>query len=142
MEVLAKLENLECRESEIVYIEIYLKGKRMIGKVSCDETNFVIKEEIDSLTMQMLESVNNQFKMDFRVNFEIRMMLNQHMVPLDIRIKYDIQSKNPLLDEIKSKYIMAYTIAAHASTVLTEHYRKKISESEIGYLALIFALAN
>ncbi|RFZ76485.1 PRD domain-containing protein [Lacrimispora amygdalina] len=141
MEVLAKLENLESRESEIVYIEIYLKGKRMIGKVSCDETNFVIKEEIDYLTMQMLESVNNQFKMDFRVNFEIRMMLNQHMVPLDIRIKYDIQSKNPLLDEIKSKYIMAYTIAAHASTVLAEHYKKKISESEIGYLALIFALA-
>ncbi|MDW2796035.1 helix-turn-helix domain-containing protein [Clostridium boliviensis] len=144
---------------EQIYVALLrMKRGKYVSFERNDINNFAVKEwefaselmevlanlenlEIDSLTMQMLDSVNNQFKMDFRVNFEIRMMLNQHMVPLDIRIKYDIQSKNPLLDEIKSKYIMAYTIAAHASTVLTEHYRKKISESEIGYLALIFALA-
>ena len=113
----------------------------MMGETGKDESNFVIREEIDRLVVQMLEAVYEEFKVDFRSNFDIRMILNQHMVPFDIRIRYNIPVSNPLLSEIKENYILAYTMASRAVTVLAEHYQKFISDDETGYFALVFALA-
>lgn len=125
---------------EQVYIHIHLAGHRMIGDALQDEPNFVIHENIDRLVLQMLELIYNHYRIDFRSNFDLRMELNQHLVPLDIRIRYNIPLKNPLLSDIQKNYILAYTIASHASTVLSEYYQKNISDDEISYLALVFAL--
>lgn len=89
----------------------------------------------------MIQLVYTEFRIDLRDNFEIRMSLNQHMVPMDIRIQYGIPLKNPILDQIKREHALAYTIATGSCSVLKEHYGKEIPEDEIGYLAVIFALA-
>lgn len=137
---IGKSKKVEFSEDEIYYIEVYLAGRRMIGDIGENANNFVIREEIDSLVMRMLELIYREFHIEFRNNFDLRMNLNQHMVPFDIRVRYDIPAHNPVLQEIKQNYVFAYTIALRCSSVLAEHYNKKISEDEIGYLALIFAL--
>lgn len=137
---IGRLKKIEFSEDEIYYIEIYLAGRRMIGDIGENASNFVIREEIDTLVMHMLELIYREFHIEFRNNFDLRMNLNQHMVPFDIRVRYDIPSHNPVLQDIKKNYVFAYTIALRCGSVLAEHYNKKISEDEIGYLALIFAL--
>lgn len=132
---------IKYNESEEAYIALHLAGRRMVGNVEHDEVNFVIRSEIDQLVMQMLETVFLDFGIDFRNNFDLRMSLNQHIVPLDIRIRYEFPMGNSMLNEIKQNYKFAYWIAKIASTVLEKHYKKKISEDEIGYIALLFALA-
>lgn len=141
LELVCQKEEIHCRAEEVSYLAIYIRGKQMMGNMSGDEENFVIQEKIDYLSVKMLERVRQEFQVDFRNNLEIRMMLNQHMVALDIRLRYHIPFQNPMLDEIKNKYILAYTMASHASVVLAENYYTTVSEDEIGYLALIFALA-
>ena len=138
---LVKKYDMDYPQNEKMYIALHLAGKRMVGCQSGNELNFVIQENIDKLAVDMLETVYEQTGIDLRGNFELRMSLNQHLVPMDIRIRYDMPLTNTTLKEIKEKYLMGYNVAVQAAGVLKEHYQKQISEDEIGYLALIFALA-
>lgn len=138
---LAEKYDMNFPQIEKNYIALHLAGKRMVGCQSGNELNFVIQENIDKLAVDMLETVYEQAGIDLRGNFELRMSLNQHLVPMDIRIRYDMPLTNTMLKEIKEKYLMGYNVAVQAAVVLNRHYQKQISEDEIGYLALIFALA-
>lgn len=128
-------------KDEEQYLLLYLAGKRMIGNVVENESNFVIHEQTDRLALKMLDFVNRSYNMNFYNNFDVRMTLNQHLVPFDIRIRFGIPLENPLLEEIKEQYSLAYQISSEAAQVLRDHYQKEISEDEIGYFALIFELA-
>ncbi|WP_312442118.1 BglG family transcription antiterminator [Lacrimispora sp.] len=129
-------------QDEATYTAVWLAGKRMIGNVEKDEVNFVISEEIDRLVSQMLQLVDRDFKMEFSSHFDIRMLLNQHMVPFDIRMRYNIPVSNLLLKDIMKKCFFEYIMAISACTVLAEWYQKPVPEEEVGYFALIFALAE
>lgn len=138
---LATMFEVNLPEEEVAYISIHLAGKKFLGGNKTGEVNFVIKEQIDELVLRMLDTIYHSLKLDFHNNLALRMALNQHLVPLDIRLRFGIPCKNPLLKDVKEKYIMAYIVASQAAIVLKEHYGKNISEDEIGYLGLIFALA-
>jgi len=133
---------IKYNQDEAAYTAVWLAGKRMIGNEEKDEANFVISEEIDRLVSQMLQLVDRDFKMEFSSHFDIRMLLNQHMVPFDIRMRYNIPVSNLLLKDIMKKYFFEYIMAVSACTVLAEWYQKPVPEEEVGYFALIFALAE
>lgn len=128
-------------QDEEQYLQLYLAGKRMIGNMVENDSNFVINERTDRLALEMLKLAEQEYHLHFSNDFEIRMTLNQHLVPFDVRMRYQIPVKNPMLPEIKEKYSMAYQMAHVTSSVLREYYKKDIPEEEIGYFALIFALA-
>lgn len=141
LETLEKEEGITYTQDEENYLYLYLAGKRMIGNVMENDSNFIIQEQTDRLAMEMLKLISNDYHINFQNNFEMRMTLNQHLVPFDVRMRYDIPLKNPLLKDIKEKYSLAFQMAVLASSVLSRHYRKEISEDELGYFALIFQLA-
>lgn len=62
-------------------------------------------------------------------------------MPLKVRVKFDMTMKNPLLKDIKERFSLPYVMATQACTVITERYGKILSDDEIGYIALTFALA-
>lgn len=124
------------------YICIQFSSRLSSDSYSQYGPNFVITGEIDELVFQMLNRVYEIFALDFRNNLELRMSLNQHLVPMDIRLRYNILVDNPLREEIKKKYTYPYTLAMTACFSLQEHYQKPIPEDEIAYIALIFALAT
>ena len=134
-------EQITYTADEEHYLLLYLAGKRMIGSTLENDSNFVIREQTDHLALAMMGLVSREYGLEMHNNFEIRMTLNQHLVPFDIRIRYDIPLKNPILEDIKQKYCLAYQISYEAVSVLRKHYKKDISEDEIGYFALIFQLA-
>jgi lichenan operon transcriptional antiterminator len=126
---------------EILYLAIHLSAKIASDSNGKYGSNLVISGKIDELVLRMINSVYEVYKFDFRNNLELRMSLNQHMVPFDIRMQYGIPLKNPILQQIKKEYALAYTIASGACIALSEHYKMNIPEDEIGYFATIFALA-
>ena len=89
----------------------------------------------------MLKKIHEAFNFDFTKDLELRMALAQHLMPLRIRMKFDMKMKNPMLDKIKERFSLAYTMAKYASTVFYKYYNKKLSEDEIGYIAINLALA-
>lgn len=126
--------------AETLYLALQLGGKAWDG-VRLSYSHIVISERIDGLALRMIQAVYEVNRLDFRDNLELRMSLNQHLVPLDIRMRYHIFLKNPLLEQVKQKYAYAYMLAATACTALKAHYGKRVPEDEIGYIAVIFALA-
>ncbi|WP_456311022.1 BglG family transcription antiterminator [Serratia proteamaculans] len=128
-------------ENEQSYIALHMGAKLSSGSYNNPSVNIVISQKIDELTWRMLEIVHKTFNIDFMDNLELRMSLNQHMVPLDIRMQYGIPLSNPLLHEIKKEYAFAYTIAATACIALSEHYVTPLPEDEVAYFAILFELA-
>ncbi len=132
---------IDYAEEEILYLAVHISGKTSPDTARRKSPGLVISSRIDELVLEMLEAVYEGNGIDFRDNLELRMSLNQHMVPFDIRMKYAIPMKNPILDKIKQEYAFAYTIAATACTALCRHYGREIPEDELGYFAVLFALA-
>lgn len=127
---------------ERTYLAIQFSSRLSSDSYSQYGPNFIITGQIDELVFRMLNTIYETFSLDFRNNLELRMSLNQHLVPMDIRIRYNIRTENPLLDEIKKEYAYPYTLALTACLCLKEYYHKEIPESEIAYIAIIFALAT
>lgn len=141
-EIASNISNLfsfEFPEPEIEYIAVHLAGKKMIN--GNEQNNIIISQEIMDISIEMLEAVYDAFQLDFRDDLDLIVSLSQHIMPLMVRVKFDMVAKNYLLDEIKNKLYLAYTLATHASTVITEKYKKKLADEEIGFIAILFALA-
>ncbi len=130
-------------EEEIAYIAIHLAGKRTVlpDPGDSDGEGLVISDEVWGVVSEMLERVWRAFRFDFRNDLELRMNLARHIVPLAVRLRYHMNLKNPLLEDIKVRYALAYSMAIDAATVLTETYGSGLSDDETGYIALSFALA-
>lgn len=128
-------------EQEIAYVAIHLAGKMLVRPAEDSDANIVITQEISDLVTEMLEMVYDAFKFDFRDDLELRMSLSQHIIPLKVRLEYDMDLKNPLLQDVKEKFCLPYTMASQAATVINRRYHRMMSDDEVGYIAFAFALA-
>lgn len=132
----------ELPEEEIGYIAIHLAGKQTLYTPGSDaDANLVISDEVWNVVSRMLEMVWNAFHFDFRNDLELRMNLARHIVPLSVRLRYRMRLDNPLLSDIKQRFPVAYSMALESSCILAEEYGNALSEDEVGYIALAFALA-
>lgn len=129
-------------EEEAAYIAIHIASKRSLaedgereGETTC------ISDEIWDLVERMLDRVWDSFHFDFRGDLELRMNLARHLQPLSVRLRYQMKINNPLLSEIKLRFPLAYAMACEASGSITLEYSASLSDDEIGYIALAFALA-
>ena len=100
----------------------------------------MIQDKFSDIIDKMLDMVYKNLKIDLRNNFNLILLLNQHMIPLDIRIRYNIFQKNPMLNDIKNNYSLSFLLASESAAILKDYYNKDISEDEIGYLALLFQI--
>lgn len=143
---------VELPESEQSYIAIHLAGKEMIADSDAPATaegenaegesaGLVISEEVWDVVSQMLEVVWKSFRYDFRDDLELRMNLARHIVPLSVRLRYHLHIDNPILTDIRRRYPLAYSMALDSSAVLAEHYGATLSENEVGFIAMAFALS-
>ncbi|MFV0556028.1 MAG: BglG family transcription antiterminator [Lactovum sp.] len=133
--------NIKYNEDEIYYLAIHLASKISSDNRLLKNSNFTISEIISDLIDQMLEHIYTVFDIDFRDNFNLKINLSQHMVPLDIRMNYSIPLKNEMLEVIKTEFSYAYTIATEACVILNQYYGHQLIEDEVAFFALIFALA-
>ena len=87
---------IELPGEEVAYIAIHLAGKQTLYDEGADSRNIVISDEVWSVVTEMLESVWAAFRFDFRNDLELRMNLARHIVPLSVRLRYNMSLKNPL----------------------------------------------
>lgn len=123
-------------ENEQEYLQVQLAGKRYYDEAGSP----VVTDEIMELVSRMLARIKEHFHTDFFENFDLRIQLGLHLVPLLMRLKYHINMTNSLLGEIKSQYLLPFDMAIEACHVLEEE-GYQISEDEISYLALYITMA-
>lgn len=128
-------------EFERYYLSLQYASRLASDSFSQYGQNFIINSRIDEMTTKMLSMVSEVIGIHFQSNLELRMSLNQHLVPMDIRMRYQLTTSNPLIEEIKREYSFAFTLAKTACLYLNQYYGREVPEDEVGYIAVIFALA-
>ncbi|MDO4667470.1 MAG: PRD domain-containing protein [Streptococcus sp.] len=119
-------------DGEISNLAVYIKGKSDFFEQE------YITEEINNDLLEILEAIEIIYGMDFNQNFDLRLSLALHVIPLMTRVRYDIQNKNQMLDYIKENFPLAFDLAAFMCLRLQKKLNKKITEDEIAYLAIYF----
>lgn len=128
-------------EVEISSLAIHLFGHRVTEKVGIGKTNVVISQDIYDLVIDILQFIKLTLNIDMTKNLGTIMNLAIHMVSLDVRLKYNLNLKNPSINEIKKKYALGYTLASQAKICINNKYHSELSEDELGYLALVFEVS-
>lgn len=127
-ELQAKLE-IEIPNQELVYITMHLIAKNTIR----DQEK--LSSEILELSQNIIDEIYKVSKYDFRSNIEFYFALATHLGPLIYRIKYGFNMKNPILEDIKKDKI-SFMLATIGSNIINDKYMTKLSDDEIGYIAL------
>lgn len=130
--------DLNIPQIEIDYTGIYIAGKRIIGN---EPGNMFVSERIDHLVSRILEEIYLGYGVDLRYDLNLRIMLIQHLIPMEIRLKFGIPVENVMAEEAREKYVLAYSMAQLAVAVLSEAFGKAASENEISCIAMYFAMA-
>lgn len=128
-------------DAEVKFTGIYIAGKRFHGNRTGAGNNFVMSDKTDNLVKEILDTIYETYHVELRNNLNLRMMLYQHMIPLEIRLKYGIQIEDWQSCEIRDKYVFAYTMAQQASSVIAKKYGKEVSENETACFAVYFEMA-
>ena len=138
--IISELENkyeVVFPKNELNYIMIHLSSKKIIT----EQNNTVVSSDIYEIVISMLKEINNTFHFDFRHDFELITLLSLHLMPLKIRLIYDLRFENPLMDQIRESYPLAYEMASISSETLYKKYRKRVTGDEMAYIALHFNVA-
>lgn len=114
---------------ELTYITMHLIAKNTISNQE------KLSNEILEISQEIIDEIYKVSKYDFRENIDFYFSLAMHLGPLINRIKYGFDMKNPVLSDIKENQV-AFFIATIASNVISNHYNTRLSEDEIGYIAL------
>ena len=129
---------LRIPETEINYFALYMKGQ---GSFNSSD---VISSDVDKLILDALEEIRDQYNIDLTDNLNLRIALSLHTASLIVRIKYNMQLKNHLVDYIKQTFPQGFDLGIYFASHLQEVFHKKVTDDEIAFLAihLYTALAN
>ena len=94
---LEKAYKVTFSRAEYQYILLHLECKKIVtGK-----RDTVVTAEVYEAVTQMLREVQRVFHYDFQHDFELITNLSTHIVPLRLRLQYDMPFENPMLSEIR-----------------------------------------
>lgn len=134
---------IEMGDSEIGYITIHLAGAKLQNDVEAEKFDLNYLNRLDSLLFQnlmaIIQEVSKETRFDFANDKKLFTALFLHMRQAINRAKYNINLKNPFLNEIKREYGYAYIIAVFVCRKLNLIYKINVSDDEMGYVALHFA---
>ncbi|WP_282926344.1 BglG family transcription antiterminator [Helcococcus kunzii] len=121
--------DIEIPYQEFLYLTMHLIAKNSVVKQD------KISQEILSLTDDIIKEIYRVTNYDFRDNIDLYFSLSTHLAILSYRIKYGFNLKNPIINDIKN-HPLSFQIATIGSRIINNKYHVKISEDEIGYIAL------
>lgn len=126
----------ELYDSEITNLAIYLKTKIHYTNES------YISEDIDQFIADSLLAVFNRFGINLNTNLELRISLALHLVALLTRLKYKMQLKNELLEEMQKIDQVSFDIALYFCLRIEEKFGYFIENDEVAFFAMYFSNAT
>ncbi|GER70347.1 putative licABCH operon regulator [Weizmannia acidilactici] len=134
-----KLTGLHFPEPEIDYIIVHLVGTKLLNKRELVEYGEF--DEAGHIVRRMLERLKEEMGWDFSGDHELIQALTLHIRPVMNRLRYHMNIRNPLLQQIKMKYPVAFEGAVIASKCIEDYLQMEVGEHEIAYIALHIGVA-
>ncbi|SDJ97833.1 BglG family transcription antiterminator [Sediminibacillus albus] len=130
-------------DNEVKYLALHLQGTKLnVPDDAINQGVSVIDKQLYRLVKNMVKRIDEQYHFNLANDEELLLHLSLHLKPAINRHKYGMNIRNPLLEEIKTKYPLSFEAALAAAEVLDEQLQIQVNEHEIGYLALHIELAQ
>lgn len=113
----------------------------IIKSIRIQVANNYIDENAELFTEELFITLKKQFNIDFSGDMELRLNLAMHFTSLLVRAKNCHLAENILTENIKQSLTLPYDIASITAHKFEKYFNTKLSEGEIGYIAVYFALA-
>lgn len=140
--LIKKYFNIDFNDMEKDYLTIHILGKKSNSTSAIENCiNDQLKPEIDIIVLKMLQQINQVFKIDFSNDMYLRKAIGMHINSTKNRIKFNTFLRNPLIDDIKEKYLYGYMMSLEAWKTLSDNEKFINYEDEIGYIAIHFQYA-
>lgn len=119
---------------ERAFVAMHLSGKQAM---QYQQLSVSYEKLIDGV----LSEIAAAFGMDFTFDMSLRTALSLHLEPMMARLAYDMIVQNPLLDHVKTENPLAFEMGVVLARHVRQTYGYEMSDAEIGFVALHFALA-
>ncbi|MCD8019581.1 MAG: transcription antiterminator [Clostridiales bacterium] len=132
--------DISVRKGDRYALYIFLQGCKVQYIQNDEEFVYIDGEEIDvrDMVYRMANAFDSAAAHELKEDEEFIQGLIAHLVPAITRIMHNQEAPNPMQDEVKAVYPDIYKKAAIAAEVMEQMIHIKISEDEIGFLALHF----
>lgn len=125
-------------EEEVLFLTLPIAGRHTPTDIT-SIAHIPVPAEITELINDIVERI--AFEMNFLLDLKsIRRDLEYHLYFMINRLIFGIHSPNPLLNQVKGKYPLAFKMAEIAGEVIHEKIDLKPPQDELGYLALYFEI--
>ncbi|WP_291633972.1 transcription antiterminator, partial [Clostridium sp.] len=131
--------NIDFAKQEIDYISYLFLGKKIIKNVyeERSEINAVIESYYIDLTETLINSIYNEFGIDFTKDDILFIELVLHIKDMHSRLKNNAIIRNPVLEDLKRKYPLIFEIGVFTCNEFYKTANIKVeNEHEIGFIAL------
>ncbi|MGB7594899.1 MAG: transcription antiterminator [Erysipelotrichaceae bacterium] len=132
-------------QEEIAYITLHLKGARLLHvDASVEDTGdeeLISAYEVTRLVYRLVEAFELIADLHIKQDELLIAGLTTHLRPALIRIKFNMEIRNPLLKQIQSQYAQVYKMTFEAVAQVSKEYGLNINQDEIGFLAIHFGAA-
>ncbi|MPW25669.1 PRD domain-containing protein [Alkalibaculum sp. M08DMB] len=137
---LGKELHITIPESEIGYITLHILGAQLLEPVDIgDNKDTLIKNiepEIISLTKDIIQLTGNILSVSLQNDNNLLVGLALHLRTTVKRLQYGLSMRNPLLGNIKENFPSIFGASWATSIIFEKHFGIRITEEEIGYIAL------
>lgn len=140
-QILGDLEQelkLSFPEEEVLYVTMHLLSTAVATRDHYETVEELVGKDIYALMQHILFKVAEERNLIFYYDEELLFGFGVHLKTLLNRLKYKLNTRNPLLEEVKKNYPYAFEIAVLVGDIISEYTGESIQESEIGYIAIHF----
>lgn len=127
-------------EPERAYLALHLAGKRILRDARAAE-ELGVHADARELVDEMLKVADFNYNLGLGDDDDLRSSLTQHVVPMLVRVQFSMSLTNPILAQVKEGYPLAYLMASQACAAVQSRMGRPLSDDEVGYVALWFALS-
>ena len=126
--------NIKCTNEDKMTLAKYLASYR----IKSNKSNEGDYKEVVNRIINCLEKIEN---ICIKNREELTNQLLLHIPSMVLRLKNGIKIENPLLDEIKSRYLHLFTLSWYLFSTIETEYNISLTEDEISFIVIYFQMA-
>ncbi len=131
--------NISIPIKERLFLTLPIIGMRTPANIEGISQHVQITEEVSGLVNEIIDRIKDEMGLNIKLE-DILEDFIYHISFLVNRLKYGVRINNPILDDIKQKYKVAYKMAEFAKDVIEKSLHVDMTQDEVGFIAAYFGV--
>lgn len=135
---------LKIPEKEIGFICLHMLGEKIQQNIFLDDYNTILNSQdaiYTKVAKEIILLISDIIGIDLSNDKILLTGLAIHLRPIIVRLKNNLELRNPLLSRIKNEYFSIFGATWSCNSIFKKNFNVSINEDEVGYISLHIASA-